>query len=323
MIAIKKLTYILIFIFSVTMVLTGSLQAQNQDKIELLSDNIVAGGPAPDGIPPLEEPQYISLEEADSYMEPEDAVFVLEVDGKVFLYPQKIMVWHEIVNEEIAGEKMTITYCPLTGSAIGYYGNISSGETTFGTSGKLVNSNLIMYDRATESYWPQIFGTAITESAKGESLTRFPVIWSKWKLVQSKYDQAQVLSIDTGYSRNYNQDPYGSYSENRGDSDNYYSNSRLIFSVLAEDDTLARKDVVIAGKYENINFAILKDLVRKEEEVEFKVEEKQLIARYDNSLDTVKVFAKDEDGLTELVVYDVMWFAWHAYFPEAIDNLLY
>jgi hypothetical protein len=180
-----------------------------------------------------------------------------------------------------------------------------------------------MYDRATENYWPQIFGTAITESAKGESLKRFPVIWSKWKLVQAKYDQAQVLSIDTGYSRNYNQDPYGSYSKNSEDSGNYYTNSKLVFSVLAENDTLTRKKVVIAGEYKNINFAILKDLARIEEELKFEVEGKKFTARYDSSLDTVKVFAEDEDVLKEVVVYDVMWFAWHAYFPEAINNLVY
>ncbi|TDO73749.1 uncharacterized protein DUF3179 [Halanaerobium saccharolyticum] len=82
-----------------------------------------------------------------------------------------------------------------------------------------------MYDRASESYWPQIFGTAITEPAKGERLERFPVIWSKWKLVQAKYDQAQVLSTETGYSRDYNRDPYGSYRENEEDADNYYTNA--------------------------------------------------------------------------------------------------
>ena len=311
------------FVFILTITLTGTLQAQNQNKIELLADNIVSGGPAPDGIPPLETPQYISLEEADTYLKAEDAVFVVEAGGEVLIYPQRIMVWHEIVNEKIAGEKLSITYCPLTGSAIGFYGNINTGETTFGTSGKLVNSNLIMYDRASESYWPQIFGTAITEPAQGEKLNRFPVIWSKWKLVQAKYEQAQVLSIETGYNRDYNRDPYGSYRENKEDADNYYTNSEMIFSVLAEDNTLNPKDVVIAGEYKNMNFAILKNMVRKEKEVVFNIEAEQFIARHDKSLDTVRVFVKEKDELIELVVYDVMWFAWHAYFPESIDNLVH
>lgn len=310
------------FIFILSLALSGGLEAQDQNKIELLADNIVSGGPPPDGIPPLETPQYISIKEANTYLDSEDIVFVFETDREVFVYPQRIMVWHEIVNEEIAGEKMSITYCPLTGSAIGYYGKINSGETTLGTSGKLVNSNLIMYDRAGESYWPQIFGTAITEPAKGESLERFPVIWSKWKLVQAKYDQAQVLSTETGYSRDYNRDPYGSYRENGENEDNYYCNSDLIFPVIAEDDTLAPKEVVIAGEYKNINFAILKNMVRMEEEVKFDIDAEQFIARYDSSLDTVKVFVKEEDELIEVVVYDVMWFAWHAFFPEAIENLV-
>ncbi|TDO73746.1 uncharacterized protein DUF3179 [Halanaerobium saccharolyticum] len=138
MVIIKKLIYLSIFILVLTLTLIGSLQAQDQNKIELLADNIVSGGPAPDDIPPLETPKYISIEAANTYLDSEDAVFVLETEGEVFVYPQRIMVWHEIVNEEIVGEKMSITYCPLTGSAIGYYGKINDEETTLGTSGKLV-----------------------------------------------------------------------------------------------------------------------------------------------------------------------------------------
>jgi len=319
---IKKIVILLIFILSVSLMLSGNIKAQSKDKIELLENNIVSGGPAPDGIPPLEDPEYVIMEKADDFLESEDVVFVVEVNGETFIYPQKIMVWHEIVNEEFNGERMSITYCPLTGSAIGFYGTISTGETTFGTSGKLVNSNLIMYDRVTESYWPQIFGTAITGPSEGESLSRFSVIWTKWKLVQSKFKEAKVLSINTGFNRNYNQDPYGSYRDNREASDNYYTNSRLIFSVLAENDILKRKEIVIAGNHRDINFAILKGLVRKEKEIEFIIEEKQFRANYDESLDTVKVFVESEEGFKELIVYDVMWFAWHAYFPESVDNLI-
>lgn len=304
--------------------LNGNTQAQSQDKIELLADNILNGGPPPDGIPPLEDPNYISLTAADEYLEAEDAVFVLEAGGEVFVYPQRIMVWHEIVNEEIAGEKMSITYCPLTGSAIGYYGNLSSGETTFGTSGKLVNSNLIMYDRDTESYWPQIFGTAITGPARGESLEKFPVIWSRWELVKSKYEQARVLSTATGYNRNYNSDPYGSYSSSEAESPgNYYTNSRLVFEVLAEDDRLGRKDIVIAGEYKDIKFSLAKDLLRAEEEVKFNLKNEQLTAKYDAGLDTVKVFTENAGKQEEIVVYDVMWFAWSAYYPDSVDNLIH
>ena len=178
------------------------------------------------------------------------------------------MVWHEIVNEEFAGEKVSITYCPLTGSAIAYLGEFLESETTFGTSGKLVNSNLIMYDRETESYWPQIYGRAITGEMSGEKLERVPLYWTQWQLVKDNFPEANILSRDTGFSRNYNRDPYGSYIEN-GSSGNYYTNDRLVFNVINEDNRLERKDIVIAGEINETPFAINKDLIKENQEISF------------------------------------------------------
>ena len=154
-----------------------SQENQNQeDMLDLLFDNIKAGGPRIDGIPPVDEPKYISIEKADVFLSAKDVVFVVEHNKNVYIYPQNILVWHEIVNENLDDKKISITYCPLTGSTIGYKGNISNLDTTFGTSGKLVNSNLVMYDRETMSYIPQILGVAIQGDLKGERLEEFPII---------------------------------------------------------------------------------------------------------------------------------------------------
>ena len=272
-IIIKRLTVILL-VAVLLAVTTANIFGAESEKIQLLSENIVSGGPPPDGIPPIENPNYISIEEAEDFLKAEDAVFVAELEDGIYIFPQSIMVWHEIVNEEIDGEKLSITYCPLTGSAIGYYGDLAAGNTDFGTSGKLVNSNLIMYDRQTESYWSQILGQAISGPLAGEKLDRFQLTWTSWSNIKAKYERANILSNKTGFNRDYTSDPYGSYRSNE-ESGNYYRNDNLYFNVLAADDSLNRKDIVIAGEYKGQHFAVEKEFLVREKEVNFKIAEEQ------------------------------------------------
>jgi len=312
---IKRLTIILLIAVLIA-VTTANVFGADEEKIKLLSENIVSGGPPPDGIPPIENPNYISIEEADQFLEAEDAVFVAELEEEIYVFPQSIMVWHEIVNEEINGEKLSITYCPLTGSAIGYYGDLSVGSSDFGTSGKLVNSNLIMYDRQTESYWSQILGQAISGSLAGEKLDRFQLTWTSWSNIKAKYERANILSNKTGFNRDYTSDPYGSYRNNQ--SENYYRDENLYFDVLSENDSLNRKDIVTAGEYKGQHFAVEKEFVVREKEISFNIAEEQLTAIYEPELDTVRIRKDDE----ELVVFDVMWFGWHAFYPDFSENLI-
>ena len=145
---------------------------------EELNKNIVNTSLSKDDIHPLEDPVYISVENAN-FLEDADKVFIYEANDSVYIFPQMIMVWHEIVNEIIDGESVSITYCPLTGSVIGYEGNIGGhNDNTYGTSGNLLNSNLVMYDRNTDSTIPQIFGIAINNSLEGLELKTKPVYWA-------------------------------------------------------------------------------------------------------------------------------------------------
>ncbi len=310
--------------------------------------NIRSGGPPMDGIPPIEKPVYLSMEEADTVLADLDVVFVVESSEGIYLYPQSILVWHEIVNETFDGEKRSITYCPLTGSTIGYRGLLSAGETTYGTSGKLLNSNLVMYDRATTSYIPQILGMAVIGPLKGERLEEFPVIWTRWHLAKAYYEEGQVLSTDTGFIRDYQRDPYGSYRSG----DDYYSNDRLLFPVMNTDERFSPKEVVLANRIGETPFAVVKEALKTKSLMEFSVEEQPLAAIYDEFLDTGRVFhrrANDQnldfrledngivDEQTESVwnergiatsgplegtrldminAYDVMWFGWFAFHPQ-------
>lgn len=346
-------TYLLIFSLIVIASIFFARLIANNDNRESLGtntpleykkyvDNLVSGGPGKDGIPAINSPNYQSTKAADDFLDPKDVVFIVKKEKKVRIYPQKILVWHEIVNDNFDKEKLSITYCPLTGSAIGYKGYIKkiNKETTYGVSGKLINSNLVMYDRETDSYIPQILGEGITGELSGEVLDTFPVVWTTWELAKEKYPQAEVLTDKTGFFRNYNRDPYGSYLE-KG---NYYDSGGAVFPLMNRDNRLPEKEVVIGIRIRANPIAIRKEFMR-----ENKVHNDKsagIVAFYDESLDDVRVFSSNfkgealtftyEDGVTldnknrtwsvegissdghlEWVdSFDVMWFAWAAFFPE-------
>ena len=123
------------------------------------------GGPGKDGIPSIDQPRFGRPEAADGFLDDDDRVVGLYLDGQARAYPQRILVWQEIVNDSIGDHRVAVTYCPLTGAAIGF----DRGETEFGVSGKLVNSNLIMYDRATDTEYPQILAAGIDGELAGRS----------------------------------------------------------------------------------------------------------------------------------------------------------
>jgi hypothetical protein len=317
--------------------------------LEDFTQNIQSGGPPKDGIPPIDRPKYVSAAEAEKFLKSDDIVFGLVYQAVVRAYPQKILVWHEIVNDEVKGEKIAITYCPLTGSAVGFRGRFRDGTMlTFGTSGKLVNSNLLMYDRQTDSQWPQILGMAIDGTSKGTVLEEIPLAWTHWPRWRQRHPDTVVLSTDTGYFRSYGRDPYGSYDK----SGSYYDSGEPLFPVMAKDGRFNPKDVVIGAKANGQQMAIHKQTLCARKLTNTSLAGRLLAAFYDPDLDVARVFVRQVDGkpinfraekgrivdkltgsfwtadgrsiegkmsgrqLKQHASYDVMWFAWYAFFPE-------
>jgi hypothetical protein len=327
---------------------TGSAHAKAWSPEEF-AQNIQSGGPPKDGIPPIDRPKYVSAAESEKFLKPNDIVFGLDYQGVVKAYPQKILVWHEIVNDEVKGEKIAVTYCPLTGSAVGFRGRSRDGAMlTLGTSGKLVNSNLLMYDRQTDSQWPQILGMAIDGKNKGTALDEIPLAWTHWSRWRARYPDTLVLSSDTGYFRSYGKDPYGSYDT----AGTYYDSGGALFPVMAKNDRFNAKEVVIGVKANGRQLAIHKKGLRARKLANAKLGRLSVVAFYDPNLDSVRVFVGELDSkpisfslvkdqiideltgsfwtaegrsvagkmsgnqLKQLTSYDVMWFAWYAFFPE-------
>lgn len=136
-----------------------------------------SGGPPKDGIPSVDDPEFIAPGDTD-FLEPGDPVFGVAREGVAKAYPQKILVHHEIVNDDLAGTPVAVTYCPLTGTVLGF----ERADTTFVVSSRLINNNLVMYDRATETWWPQILATSIPGAWNDDPAVRSPrefrLIWT-------------------------------------------------------------------------------------------------------------------------------------------------
>lgn len=208
---------------------------QEKDNIVPL-DQIVSGGPPPDGIPSIDNPKFISVQEAEEFLEDSDLVVGLDINGDVRAYPLQILVWHEIVNDDVGGVPVAVTYCPLCFTNQVFNRTMNDGQILeFGTSGKLYNSNLVMYDRTTKSLWSQAMSQAIVGKFAVIKLDRIPFDVAYWKEWKELYPDSKVLSTDTGSTRPYGADPYG----------DYYTNGDVLFPVSHNDDRLGLKEIVV------------------------------------------------------------------------------
>jgi hypothetical protein len=272
-------------------------------------DDILPGGPQKGGIgvdrgiPAINRPKFVSIEEADKWIEDNELVLALIYKNTTRVYPLQILVWHEIVNDVVADDPLLISYCPLCGSGIAYERTINGEIYEFGTSGKLYNSDLVMYDSKTDTFWTQIGGLAIIGPLTGTKLVPVSIdttTWGEWK---TAYPSSEVLSQDTGFSRDYGRDPYG----------NYYYEDYLLFPVEEKDERIHPKTVIfgieVNGKFKAYKEDDLKELKEISDEIN---DVKIRITRDDAGI----VKAIDITTGKEIIKERDFWFAWYAFHPE-------
>ena len=170
----------------------------------------------PDAIPAIDEPRFLDLAEASEWLSAEAPVIAFERNGDARAYPLEIMTWHEIVNDVVGGEAVIVTYCPLCNSAIAFSRIVNGEERTFGVSGSLRRSDLIMFDRETETLWQQLTGEAIVGTGTGTVLEFLPAQLVSFEEFRAAFPDGVVLSRETGYSRNYGENPYPLYDTSGG-----------------------------------------------------------------------------------------------------------
>ncbi len=189
---------------------------------------IFSGGPPKDGIPSIDRPSFQSTREADEWLEDREPVVFVQACAEgnrsvceAKAYPIQILIWHEIVNDTVGGEPLLVTFCPLCNTAIAFKrtfnpstGSGQGGQVfDFGTTGRLRYSNLIMYDRQTETWWQQATGEAIAGEHTGAQLEFYPAAMISWADFKTLYPDGEVLSRETGFSRNYGRNPYFGYDD--------------------------------------------------------------------------------------------------------------
>jgi len=173
---------------------------------------IISGGPPPDGIPPIDEPTFLPAPAID-FLADDEPVLALEIDGDARAYPIQVMIWHEIVNDTVGDTPVSVTYCPLCNTAVAVDRRVGERVLSFGTSGSLYQSALVMYDRQTESLWSHFTGQAIAGVLTGAELDSYPVATVAWSDWRDAHPDGLVLSRDTGHDRDYGRNPYPGYDD--------------------------------------------------------------------------------------------------------------
>ena len=201
------------------------------------TNDMTADGHGKDGFPSLTNPKVVSVDEGNGFLSSSALVLGVVVNGEARAYPHNVLWYHEIVNDVLGGKPIVVTYSPLTGSGIVFSADVGGSSLSFGSSGEVIDSNLVAYDRTTESFWSQMNRRASCGKLVGKSLTMLPVVDATWAAWRSLHPDTSVVSFDTGFSRNYNQYPYGSYDQ--------VGNTQLLYPQSFIDSRLPEKQPVL------------------------------------------------------------------------------
>ncbi len=213
-------------------------------KVNVDTSEILSGGPPRDGIPSIQNPEFD--EYSDSSISDDVQAIVYTEGDRARVYPYNILNWHEIVNDTVDGQPIAVTFCPLCGSALVFDRTTSAGVTEFGVSGGLRESNMIMFDRNTETFWQQATGVAIIGELAGEELDLLPFQLLTVGEAKEKYPDGLIQSTDTGHSRDYVRNPYGDYNEN----------DTFIFQPSSLDEEYPVKQIFAAVRYNGESIAM-------------------------------------------------------------------
>ncbi len=233
---------------------------------------IFSGGVGRDGIPPIDNPKFESVAQTNEWLAPREPVIALEVNGVAKAYPLQILTRHEIVNDEIGGVPVAVTFCPLCNSAIVFDRRLNGVVYDFGVSGNLRNSDLIMWDRQTQSWWQQLTGEGIVGTLAGERLTFLPSQLVSWETYAGGYGGTEVLSRDTGFRIRYGTNPYVGY-------DRLDQRPFLFFGEA--DERLQPKERVAAVSIGEANVAFPFQVLAEERVVNYNIAGQDIVVFYE------------------------------------------
>jgi hypothetical protein len=267
-------------------------------------NEIFSGGPPKDGIPSLDKPLFTTADQAEGYLQDEDRVLGLTRNGQAKAYPIKILNWHEIVNDKIGKQPVVVTFCPLCGTGMVFDAKVNGQSLTFGVSGLLYQSDMLLYDRKTESLWSQIKTEAVTGPLTGARLKLLSSTQTSWGQWKKKYPQTLVLSQKTGFHRDYDRDPYRGYA----------ISEQLMFRVKNRNSDFHPKERVIGVDFDGTVKAYpFSELAKAKQPVQDKLNGTPVTVTFDKKLQTAVI--RDAKG-NEIPSVVGFWFAWFTFHPD-------
>jgi len=300
-ILLPTLLGILIYFINVKVVPAVTMNGFDLDESLVAEDQVKRGGPPRDGIPSIDNPKFIAMDAVD-FLKADDRVLGLVINNEARAYPIAILNWHEIVNDEFDGQAVVISYCPLCGTGMAFEPELPVKE--FGVSGLLYNSDVLLYDRETESLWSQIMSKAISGPLKGTNLNALPLTHTSWLDWKNQHPDSLVLSTNTGYSRDYSKSPYGGYEKS----------NKIFFPVSASNQRFHNKEWVlgvnIGETYKAYPFSELEKVTSP---VKDKISGELIEVIFDRENSSAR--ALDEQG-REIPTVMAYWFAWYAFHPD-------
>lgn len=287
-------------------------------KASVSLDEIESGGPPKDGIPAIDEPRYLEVKDVD-FLEGPEPVILVTADDVAHAYPIQILMWHEIVNTQVGDTAVAVTFCPLCNTAIVFDRRVDGRLLDFGTTGKLRNSDLVMYDRQTESWWQQFSGEAIVGELTGTKLRQLPARIVSWDDFRTEHPDGRVLSKDTGFFREYGANPYAGYDR---------ADSSPLFAVRNEDDDrLPPKERVAYIEVGEDAYAVPFSSLAKKRTIEIDTGAGTIAVRWkpgvSSALDDVTVASGKDVGAATVTLdgepypfHEPFWFAVAAFRPD-------
>ena len=260
------------------------------------------GCPRRDCIPSIDAPRYLAADSAD-FLADDDLILGLNIAGDRRAFPIRILDYHEIVHDTIGGQAVIVTWCPLCGSGLAFDPVVDGEVVEFGVSGLLHNSDLVMYDRKTESLWQQITGEAILGDQLGNTLTLVPSTLTEWKTWREAHPETLVLSPDTGFQRDYfGAPPYAGYEET----------DRLMFPTTRRDFSIPPKTVVFGFDLDGTTLAVQEATLDERPEIAFEGSDQDwTIQRHGDG----SVTATTAEGQVHTAIR-LFWFAWYNFNPD-------
>jgi len=300
-ILLPALLGILVYFINVRVVPAMTMNGFDLDDPLVAEDQIKRGGPPRDGIPSIDKPKFVSVADVD-YLKADDRILGLVINNDARAYPIAILNWHEIVNDEFAGQAAVISYCPLCGTGMAFSPEPPVRE--FGVSGLLYNSDVLLYDRETESLWSQILAKAINGPQKGKSMKSLPLTHTSWQYWQTKYPDSLVLSTNTGYTRDYSKSPYVGYEKS----------NKIFFPVSSSDQRFHNKEWVLGVNIgESFKAYPFSELKKTTSPVIDSISGHRVEVFFDRENSSAS--ARDEQG-REMPTVMAYWFAWYAFHPD-------